>query len=204
MSLIDDINNFDPENLGSLGVAAKALLIFLVCALVIGAGIYFDTLDQQTQLEQVQLKEIALRKEFEKKQAKAVNLDGLKEQLAEMNVAFESMKNQLPNKTEVAGLLEDVSQTGLVSGLKFELFQPQGELPKEFYAELPIKIRVIGSYHEFGNFVSGIAALPRIVTINNLSISRQDKKVKKGAPALIMEATATTYRYLDEGEGGTE
>jgi type IV pilus assembly protein PilO len=114
-----------------------------------------------------------------------------------MQESFGSMLRQLPNKTEVADLLVDVSQTGLAAGLEFELFQPQGEVPKDFYAELPIKIRVIGDYHEFGEFVSGLAALPRIVTVHNIKISP-----RRGESAeLQLEATAKTYRYLDEAGG---
>lgn len=119
-----------------------------------------------------------------------------------MQESFGAMLRQLPNKTEVAGLLVDVSQTGLAAGLEFELFQPQNEIPKEFYAELPIKLRVRGRYHEFGDFVSGLVSLPRIVTLHNFSIRRAgNKKGEPGKQPLILEATAKTYRYLDEEEG---
>ncbi|MCB1789860.1 MAG: type 4a pilus biogenesis protein PilO, partial [Gammaproteobacteria bacterium] len=131
------------------------------------------------------------------KQAKAANLDAYRAQLAEMQESFGAMLRQLPNRTEVADLLVDVSQTGLAAGLEFELFQPQGEVPKDFYAELPIKIRVVGKYHEFGEFVSGLAALPRIVTIHDVEVRPQSAN----SPTLVLEATARTYRYLDEAGG---
>ena len=108
-----------------------------------------------------------------------------------------AMLRQLPNRTEVADLLVDVSQTGLAAGLEFELFKPQGEVPKDFYAELPIKLRVVGNYHEFGEFVSGLAALPRIVTVHDVKI----KPRGRGSSQLLLEATAKTYRYLDEAGG---
>jgi type IV pilus assembly protein PilO len=115
-----------------------------------------------------------------------------------MRESFGAMLRQLPNKTEVAELLVDISQTGLASGLEFELFKPQSEIPKEFYAELPISIRVKGNYHEFGNFISGIAALPRIVTVHDVSIERGKQE------GLTMNILAKTYRYLDADEGGMQ
>ena len=146
------------------------------------------------------LQENELREEFEIKQARAANLGAYKAQLAEMRESFGTMLRQLPNRTEVAGLLVDVSQTGLASGLKFELFQPQKEVPREFYAELPIKLRVTGNYHQFGEFVSGLAALPRIVTIHDIVIKpREPKGGDEGS--LELNATAKTYRYLEEGVG---
>ncbi|MCB1849585.1 MAG: type 4a pilus biogenesis protein PilO, partial [Gammaproteobacteria bacterium] len=130
-----------------------------------------------------------------KKQAKAVNLEKYEKQLEEMKQSFGAMLRQLPDKTEVAELLVDVSQTGLASGLEFELFDPLGENRKEFYAELPIKIKVLGNYHQFGNFISGLATLPRIVTIHDIEITQgKDKRLQ-------MEAVAKTYRYLDEESG---
>ena len=170
--------------------------------LAVGVGVawyYLNTQDQLVALEREEKKEQELRVTFEKKQAKAVNLEAYKKQLEEMKQSFGAMLRQLPDKTEVAELLVDVSQTGLASGLEFELFQPSGEVPKEFYAELPIKLKVHGSYHEFGNFISGLAALPRIVTIHDVVIKPSKGEVSD-AP-LVLEATAKTYRYLDE-EGG--
>ena len=162
-------------------------------------GYYFDIEDQLNALSRVEKKEVELRTTFQVKQAKAANLDAYKKQLGEMKESFGAMLRQLPNKTEVADLLVDVSQTGLASGLEFELFKPNAEVPREFYAELPIQIKVTGHYHEFGRFISGLAALPRIVTIHNISISERGKKGDK-ENLLALEATAKTYRYLDEEE----
>ena len=195
---IQDLNELDLNNIGSWPLPIKAVLILILCV-GIGFGYYkMHTEDQLAKLEKEQKAEVKLRKTFETKQAKAVNLDRYKAQLEEMKESFGTMLRQLPNKTEVADLLVDVSQTGLATGLEFELFDPAGERRKEFYAELPIKIRVKGSYHQFGAFISGLASLPRIVTIHDISIK---PKGKGSGGALVMEATAKTYRYLDE-EGG--
>ena len=178
----------------------KMILVLLVC-IVWGIGWYYlDAEDLLLQLERVEKKELDLRQSFEDKQAKAANLEKYKQQLAEMRESFGSMLRQLPNKTEVAELLVDVSQTGLAAGLEFELFKPTGEVPKEFYAELPIQLKVNGSYHEFGEFISGLAALPRIVTIHDIKIT-PTKGMKGDNKLLKLEATAKTYRYLDEGGG---
>ena len=134
--------------------------------------------------------------EFEKKESKAANLDAYKEQMQEMERTFGALLQQLPGKTEVAELLVDVSRIGIQSGLEFELFKPEAEIPKEFYAELPIDLRVIGTYHQFGNFASATAALSRIVTLHDLSIEVSGKK--EAGNQLIMTATAKTYRYLEE------
>jgi type IV pilus assembly protein PilO len=140
---------------------------------------------------------VGLKVIFETKAKQAVNLEAYEKQLEEMRESFGAMLRQLPNKTEVADLLVDVSQTGLASGLEFRLFQPRAEIPREFYAELPISIQVIGNYHEFGEFISGVAALPRIVTAHDVSIV---KSGKDGNSLLKMVLTAKTYRYLDEEE----
>jgi len=195
---MQDLNELDLNNIGMWPAPIKAVLILILCV-GIGAGYYkMHTEDQLAGLEKQQKSEQKLRKTFEKKQAKAVNLERFKAQLEEMKQSFGTMLRQLPNKTEVAELLVDVSQTGLATGLEFELFDPQGEKRKEFYAELPIKIKVKGTYHQFGAFISGLASLPRIVTIHNISIK---PKGKKSGGALVMEATAKTYRYLDEESG---
>lgn len=194
---MQELNELDLSNIGDWPALVKLLLILILCGLV-GAGWYFlDTEDQYKALKQVENTEQDLRQDFEDKQSKAANLEAYRAQLAEMQESFGAMLRQLPNRTEVADLLVDVSQTGLAAGLEFELFQPQGEVPKDFYAELPIKIRVIGNYHEFGEFVSGLAALPRIVTIHDVQIMPRPSSPGQ----LVMEATARTYRYLDEAGG---
>ncbi len=197
MSLVQELKTLEINNVGSWPLIFKAVAIGFICAIVLALGINFDTTNQYNALEAAQKKELELKNVFEQKQEKAVNLNAYRKQKEDMQKIFGEMLRQLPSKTEVAALLVDISQVGLSSGLEFELFKPLNENPIEFYAELPIKIRVIGNYHEFGNFVSGIAALPRIVTIHDFSISTNKAKGKEG---LVMEATAKTYRYLDEDE----
>jgi type IV pilus assembly protein PilO len=196
---LDELNELDFSNIGDWPALVKTIVVILLCALIVVGGYYLLIEEQYTNLARVESTERDLRREFETKQAKAANLDAYRAQLAEMQETFGAMLRQLPNKTEVAALLVDVSQTGLAAGLEFELFQPQQERPKEFYAELPISLRVKGHYHEFGDFVSGLAALPRIVTIYDVAIHRS--KQAGNAVPLTMTATAKTYRYLDE-EGG--
>lgn len=191
---ISELNNLDFNNIGSWPIAAKGVAITVICAAVLFAGYWFDTKDQMQILDQARAKEQELKQTFEKKQADAANLEAYKEQMAEMEKRFGALLLKLPSKTEIAELLVDVSRVGLDAGLEFELFKPGDEIPRDFYAEFPINLRVKGSYHELGNFVSGVAALPRIVTIHDLSM----KKDKEGE--LIMTATANTYRYLDKSE----
>jgi type IV pilus assembly protein PilO len=192
-----DINDLDLANVARWPAAARAVVILFLMGGVIFLGYWFHTKDQLTDLANVEEKEIGLKVIFETKAKQAVNLEAYEEQLEEMRESFGAMLRQLPNKTEVADLLVDVSQTGLASGLEFKLFQPRAETPREFYAELPISIRVVGNYHEFGDFVSGVAALPRIVTVHNVSIA----KGGKGSSGLLtMNMTAKTYRYIDEEE----
>ncbi|MDT8382812.1 MAG: type 4a pilus biogenesis protein PilO [Gammaproteobacteria bacterium] len=198
LSDLKDLNNLDPNNIGSWPIAAKAIVILLLCTTLLFAGYYLDTSDQLLELEAAQQKETTLKQEFETKQAKAVNLAAYKEQMLEMQRSFGALLQQLPGETEVAGLLVDISRIGIISGLEFELFKPEAETPKEFYAELPIQIRVKGNYHQFGNFASATAALSRIVTLHDLTLS---SKAKPGDDSrMTMEATARTYRYLDKDE----
>ncbi len=196
---LEDLNELDFSNIGVWPTPVKAVVVILVAVIVMVAGYYLIIEDQLGRLETVQQTEQKLLKEFETKQAKAANLEGYRKQLEEMKESFGAMLRQLPDKTEVAELLVDVSQTGLASGLEFELFKPLDEVPREFYAELPIQIVVRGEYHEFGDFISGLAALPRIVTIHDIKIKRPSEK--EGREDLMLEATAKTYRYLDEEEG---
>lgn len=191
---LNELNELDLGNIGNWPLAAKVLLVAAVCALVAGSAYWFDTSHQIESLEKVQAEEKTLKTRVKVRANKAANLDALKAQLKELELAFSKLKRQLPRESEVAELLVDISQTGLASGLEFELFKPQPEIPKEFYAELPIHLRVTGDYHEFGHFVSGVAALPRIVTLHNIKIEpRPNNK-------LVMNATAKTYRYLEEEE----
>jgi type IV pilus assembly protein PilO len=197
MNLSDiDLNDLDFSNVGNWPTSIRLFTVAIVLLAVLGLGYWFDLKDQQLRLEQVEKKEAELKVSFEDKAAKAANLEAYEQQLEEMRQSFGTMLRQLPNKTQVAGLLVDVSQSGLASGLEFELFRPRDEIPKEFYAELPISVKVNGTYHEFGAFVSAVSALPRIVTIHDIVISPAQE-----GNELTMELTAKTYRYLEEEEG---
>jgi type IV pilus assembly protein PilO len=198
---LQQLNDLDFSNIGDWPGVIKGIVVLLLCALLVGAWYYFDTQHQLKRLETVEKREQELRQTFETKQKKAANLEMYKQQLAEMQESFGAMLRQLPDRTEVAALLVDVSQTGLAAGLEFELFKPSDEVPKDFYAELPINIKVNGHYHEFGNFISGLAALPRIVTLHNISIVPRSKTrgSEDEETALLLTATAKTYRYLEEG-----
>ncbi len=196
-----NLNELDFNNIGNWPQPAKAVAIGVLCIAVLGAGYWFDTRNQWERLTQLRQQEQELKQTFETRQKKAVNLTAYTQQMEEMKQSFGTMLRQLPSQTEVEGLLVDISQTGLASGLEFELFKPEAEAPKDFYAELPIKIKVSGNYHQFGNFISGIAALPRIVTLHDISISQAQQTANKGAATagpLVMEITAKTYRYLEE------
>lgn len=199
--LIQRINELDAEDLKKIGSAPKPVkvgVIIFICILVIALGFWFDTRPQIKALEMAEKKETELRFIFDKKQSKAANLEAYKQQLAEMKRSFGALLRQLPNKTEIETLLTDISQTGIASGLEIEYFKPEGLSPKEFYAEYPIKLRVSGRYHQFARFISGVAALPRIVTVQDISIKHPQNA--KGVN-LVMELTAITYQYLDENEG---
>jgi type IV pilus assembly protein PilO len=196
MNLNFDLKSLDFNNIGDWPIPAKAGVIALLCAAVLAAGYYLDIQGQQQILEQKQSQETTLKSDYETKQAKAASLDAYRAQMKEMEESFGTMLRQLPNKNEVADLLVDITQTGLAAGLEFQLFQPKAEISKDFFAELPIMLQVSGNYHQLGEFVSGIAALPRIVTIHDIIITS-----KSGKPGdLSMQATAMTYRYLDSGE----
>ena len=221
------LRNVDFNDVGRWPLSVKVASISVICVAVLGAGLWLDTRRQMDTLESIRQKEKTLKETFQDKQAKAANLDAYKVQMEEMRRSFGAMLRQLPSKTEVAELLVDISQTGLQSGLQFELFKPEAERPADFYAELPITIKVAGTYHQFGQFVSDVAALPRIVTLQDFSIgpmsrSQGDNKKVQGAKKsqdkkddnasqdmLIMEVTAKTFRYLegdellDEGGGAS-
>ncbi|HEX5340600.1 MAG TPA: type 4a pilus biogenesis protein PilO [Gammaproteobacteria bacterium] len=205
---LDDLNkkfqelqNLDPKNMGSWPLYARILVLVGVFVAVIFAGYWFLIRDMRTQLADTAKKEITLKQEFEEKAARAANLDVYKKQLEEMTKSFGTMLRQLPGQTEIPNLLQDISQTAQVDGLKQDMFRPENEIRKDFYAEKPIYIVVEGNYHAFGKFVSDVAALPRIVTVHDIDIKPQGKDPKGND--LIMTMTAKTYRYLAEGSGGT-
>ena len=196
MNLIEELRMLDVNDVGRWPFAFRAGVIGIVFAAVIGLGIFWTIVENKApQLTRAQADEETLRVTFKNKQKKAANYDAYKAQLAQMQQSFGTMLRQLPGKTEIPSLIVDISQTGLAAGLQEKLFQPQSEIPKDFYAEKPIKIRLSGGYHEIANFVSGIAALPRIVTLHDINIAPEEKDVYD---RLTMEVTAKTYRYLDE------
>jgi type IV pilus assembly protein PilO len=196
---LDELNNLDPNNIGSWPLPIRLVVMLAVCIGILYAGWHFDVQPQREVLAGEEKKEIELRSTFETKQKKAANLEALKLQMEEMQQSFGDMLKQLPNKTEVAGLIVDISQTGLAAGLEFKLFKPKAEVPSEFYAELPIELNVLGTYHQLGEFISGVAALPRIVTTHDIEILVGPGSTGE-SPNLSMKATAKTYRALDDGE----
>lgn len=194
---MDAINNLDFEDVGSWPKFIKVITSVLIFSIIVAAGWWFHHKDQQEQLDLVKAKESELKTAFEFKQKKAANLEALQQQLEDIKQSFGDLLKRLPDKTEVAGLLVDISQQGLGAGLEFELFKPGKETSSEFYVELPIQIRVAGDYHSFGQFVSGVADLPRIVTQHNVKIYKE-KTSNGDEPKLIMESIAKTYRYMEE------
>ena len=195
MSLADDINNLSLKNIGAWPTPIKAGAMLLLFAALLLAGYWFVWKDQFDALDQARQEEVKLRAEFLDKKKQSVNLDLYRQQVKEIEQAFGALVRQLPNKSEMDALLTDINQAGLGRGLEFELFKPAPqETVKDFYAELPITIRVSGTYHDLGRFASDVAQLPRIVTLNDISITQNP------AGNLIMDATAMTYRYLDEEE----
>jgi type IV pilus assembly protein PilO len=198
MNLLEEIQSLDPRDPGRWPLPFRAGAVALTFLVATVALIYFFVWSvQRPLLDQHQAEEQKLRQEFKEKHAKAVNLEVYKQQLKDIERSFGALLRQLPGKTEVPSLLVDISQTGLAAGLQEKLFEPEPEVKKDFYAEKPIKIRLTGSYHQFGEFVSGIAALPRIVTLGDIDIKPDSKDAYD---ELSMELTAKTYRYLDEEE----
>ena len=200
-----NLNDIDFENIGGWPLALRLVAVFLVLAAVLGGGFYFFTQDSIAELEKTEAREAPLKKEFKNKQGKAANLEAYRAQMVEMETRFGSMLRQLPQKAEVADLLVEISQTGLSNNLEFSLFKPSGEARKEFYAELPVNIKVTGTYHDFGGFATGIAALPRIVTIHNVNMSpikgkASGKDAIEPDTKLSITLVAKTYRYLDDEE----
>jgi type IV pilus assembly protein PilO len=180
--------NWDFNAAGTWPLPIRAATTLLVCAIVAGAGVYFDTLDQLAALESTEQKEQDLKHEFEGKQRKAANLKDYQDQLAQIEIQLYEMIRQMPTEEEVASLLVDISQTGLASGLEFKLFKPDAPIRKDFYSELPISIQVLGKYEELGLFVSGLASLPRIVTVHDVKITPAGND-----GAMLMNAMVKTY-----------
>lgn len=191
---LDDLRSIDLNDIAGWPRSVKIAAAVLVCIVILAAGYWFIIKDQIAELEQAERQELTLKEDFREKKALAINLEAYKRQMDEMQERFGVMLRQLPNRTEVPELLIDITQTGLGRGLRFDLFQPRNKRVADFYAELPINIRVRGTYHELGGFVSDIAALPRIVTIDDLALS------PSGGNTLTMSAVAKTYHYLDDSQ----
>ena len=196
MNFVDELKSLDANDVGRWPLVFRAGVIGVVFAVVVGAGIYYTIIeDKAPALERVKQEEVTLRDVFKNKQRKAANFDAYKAQLAQMEQSFGTMLRQLPGETEIPSLIVDISQTGLAAGLQEKLFVPQSEVPRDFYAEKPITISLSGGYHEIANFVSGIAALPRIVTLHDINISPEDPT---NYDMLTLQVTAKTYRYLEQ------
>jgi len=186
-----DLGELNAENIGSWPLAVKVIAWVLAFVLVMVLGYFYNISDLRQQLAQVEQKETELKKEFEDKAFKAANLDALRTQMKEMEESFGALISQLPSDTEVPGLLEDITNKGVESGLEIKSIKLQPEVAKEFYIELPINIEVTGTYHDFGTFVSGIAGLPRIVTLHDFKMTSDPKT----PGVLSMSISARTYRY---------
>ncbi|MEZ2743895.1 type 4a pilus biogenesis protein PilO [Halopseudomonas bauzanensis] len=194
-----DINDLDFNNMGSWPGALKVIVGILLFVVLLFLGYHFHLKDLQANLERTQGEEVKLRSEFAEKSFKAANLEAYKEQLVEIEERFGTLLKQLPSDTEVPGLLEDITQMGLNSGLEFESITLQPEVAQQFYIELPIRIVVQGNYHDIATFVSSVAGLPRIVTLHDFDIA----PVSEGNPDLLkMNILAKTYRYHDVDAGG--
>lgn len=196
MNLVEELQSLDVNDVGRWPLPFRIAVIAIVFVLVVGLGWYFFIYkDKAPQLANVQQEELNLMTSFENKQRKAANYDAYKDQLAQMEQSFGTMLRQLPGETEIPSLIVDISQTGLAAGLQEKLFQPQPEVPRDFYAEKPIRIALSGGYHEIATFVSGVAALPRIVTLHDITITPESSDQ---FDQLSLEVTAKTYRYLEE------
>jgi type IV pilus assembly protein PilO len=192
-------HHLEPDNIGNAPTALKMGVFATLFVIIVAAGIYFDTQEQLRVLENHEVEEVQLKDNFKVKAERAAKLELYKEQLAEMEATFGALLRQLPETTEVESLLVDVSQTGLAAGLEIKRFRPSDEEKKGFYAELPITLQVSGSFHQLATFISGLAALPRIVTISEMKLEPFDKD-NLTSGKLNMFATAKTYRYLQEDE----
>ncbi|MFP4063816.1 MAG: type 4a pilus biogenesis protein PilO [Halochromatium sp.] len=191
-----DLNELDVTTIGDWPLAAKAVLIAMACGLVALGWYQVVISDQLERLNSARQQELELRQRFEHEQPKAASLEATRRQVNALEASFEALLHQLPDEAEVASLLVDVSRTGRAAGLEFELFQPAAESIREFYAELPIRVRVSGRYHAFATFISGLAALPRIVTVHDIRIER-DQKPGAALGAMSLSATVRTYRALE-------
>ncbi|WP_213949750.1 type 4a pilus biogenesis protein PilO [Luteibacter sp. dw_328] len=203
MKFFDDLRNLDRHNVGGWPKSIKLFFTGLLFVVVVLAGWYFEISTQQDDLASAEAKEESLKVEFSQKQAKSANLEALEQQLTEMQDMLRTLLRQLPSRTEMPELLIDISQTALAAGIETELFQPGPETPKDFYAEKPITLRMVGTYHQFGTFISGVASLPRVVilTLHDVSLSpKPGDKNSANSGQLVLQGTVKTYRYLEDDE----
>ena len=203
--MLNELRDLDFNDIGSAPTSVRYVILGFLLVIILAIGYFLLIKAKTEQLEMVQNLEKSLRVEFEQKQAKAANLEAYEAQLAEMQELLETMFRQLPSRTEMDKLLVDVSQTALGAGIDVQLFQPNAEAYHDFYAERPISVRMLGDYHQFGEFVSGVASLPRVVilTMHDISLRRANERdvgVKGSDGRLILEGTVKTYRYIDEEE----
>jgi type IV pilus assembly protein PilO len=203
--MLNELRDLDLNDIGSAPKSVRFVILAFLLVIILTIGYFLLIKDKTEQLEMVQNLELSLRAEFENKQAKAANLEAYEAQLAEMQGLLETMFRQLPSRTEMDKLLVDISQTALGAGIDVQLFQPNAEAYHDFYAERPISVRMLGDYHQFGEFVGGVASLPRVVilTMHDIALRRattRDPGVSEGDGRLILEGTVKTYRYIDEEE----
>lgn len=201
--MLQDFRNVDYMDLGSAPITVRYTLLALLLVVLIVIGYFLIISNKWDELERVKQQEVALRADFEAKQQKAANLEAYEEQLVEMQELLQTMFRQLPSKTEMDKLLVDVSQTALAAGIDVQLFEPQGEQPRDFYAERPISVRMMGDYHQFGEFVSGVASLPRVVILTMHDISLRVAEGRGSGGRLLLEGQVKTYRYIDEEEAAS-
>jgi type IV pilus assembly protein PilO len=204
MSFLDDLRNLDRNNIGGWPQSVKVFFAALIVILILFFGWYLKISTQQDELNSAQQKEVTLKKEFSDKQAKVVNLAAYRKQLDDMKEMLQTMLRQLPSKTEMPDLLNDITQAALAAGIETELFQPGPEAMKDFYAEKPIQLKMLGTYHQFGAFISNVASLPRVVILTMHDVSLRPAKPAATNSAsggeLRLEGTVKTYRYLDDEE----
>jgi type IV pilus assembly protein PilO len=199
---LEDFNQIDFNNAGSLPWPVKGVLLSVLLVLLVGAGYWFMWSPALEELEVAKQKEVELREVFLNKKRQAINLDAYKQQMVDIEKTFGALLRQLPDKSKMDGLLTDINQAGLERGLDFELFKPGQESVRDFYAEMPISIKVTGTYHDLGAFATDISRLSRIVTLEDLAISATSKDGKEAR--LVMDAVAKTYRYLDANEAASK
>jgi type IV pilus assembly protein PilO len=195
---LDDFNNIDFKNAGSLPMSVKLVLLSILALILVGLGYWFLWSPAIDEFNQAKAKEEELRQVFLTKKAQAVKVEAYKQQMIDIEKTFGALLKQLPDKSQMDGLLTDINQAGLGRGLEFDLFKPGNETVADFYAEMPIQIKIKGNYHDIGAFATDISKLSRIVTLNDLSIAPLNKDSKDSV--LTMEAVAKTYRYLDSSE----